>query len=102
MRSQKDGASHDNIKILTPEERKAARLAKFGTATDTPVTKEITAAGDASSKKVPIKAAVDLDVLKKRADRFGEVVSNKVKTVSCPSVVRHDRELHACSRHSAV
>ena len=69
------GDKLSNLKILTAEERKAARLAKFGSATDT-ATAPVTAA---DTQKNGTDA---LEKLKKRADRFGEAVSAKVITVS--------------------
>ncbi|XP_037089287.1 SAP domain-containing ribonucleoprotein-like isoform X2 [Pollicipes pollicipes] len=69
-RSEKLGGAKPTVsalKVLTPEERKAARLAKFGAPQQ----------ADAGGQKNG-SGASELDKLKKRAGRFGEAVSEKV------------------------
>ena len=79
-----------NLKILTPEERKAARLAKFGSA----------AAAAPATGTAQKNGTDDLEKLKKRADRFGEAVSAKVVSVSDGFVI--ETVMSVCVSHQAA
>jgi len=108
MRSEKsaDGATKpvaDPMKILTAEERKAARAAKFAAAADgatvaaakdgaTITAPATNAAAKNGTPAVAADPVAELEKLKKRAGRFGEAVSNKVVSLEAEERLQKRKE----------
>ncbi|RWS31405.1 hypothetical protein B4U80_06873, partial [Leptotrombidium deliense] len=96
--------SSSDVKILTEEERKARRSAKFG---DDDKLKErakrfgSSAVADNSENKVTVSSTVDSERLKKRAERFG-AVSDVVKKIDATEKLNKRKERFGENDSNAV